>query len=302
MKQFKIIFSILLLVGIVFTSCKKNKEIIETEDTDLIDTTGSIAMIISHNSTDLSKIPADAIENAKETLHIAYGHTSHGSQLITGMNSLDGQTNLVGYKGDIYKWNEGGSDGALDIDDYFESGDLGHSGSIAWATSTRSYLALSENSDVNVIMWSWCGGCSDNTPAGIQTYLDYMDQLEKDFPNIKFVYMTGHTDISHDETLKASNKQIRDYCIENKKILYDFADIESYDPDGTYYEYVSDNCNYYNSAHEQQGNWAVEWQNTHTEGVDWYDCSASHSEALNGNRKAYAAWWLFARLAGWDGQ
>jgi hypothetical protein len=34
--------------------------------------------------------------------------------------------------------------------------------------------------------------------------------------------------------------------------------------------------------------------------VDWYECSAAHSQALNGNRKAYAAWWLWASLAGWN--
>jgi hypothetical protein len=26
----------------------------------------------------------------------------------------------------------------------------------------------------------------------------------------------------------------------------------------------------------------------------------SHSQPLNANQKAYAAWWLWARLAGWD--
>ena len=48
-------------------------------------------------------------------------------------------------------------------------------------------------------------------------------------------------------------------------------------------------------------NWATEWQASHTLNVDWYQCSAAHSQALNGNQKAYAAWHLWARLAGWDG-
>ncbi len=47
-------------------------------------------------------------------------------------------------------------------------------------------------------------------------------------------------------------------------------------------------------------NWAIDWQNSHTINVDWYDCSAAHSQPLNGNLKAYAAWWLWAKLAGWD--
>lgn len=44
--------------------------------------------IIDHNSTDITKIPQIAIEQAKINLHIAYGHTSHGSQLTTGMTGL----------------------------------------------------------------------------------------------------------------------------------------------------------------------------------------------------------------------
>ena len=27
-----------------------------------------------------------------------------------------------------------------------------------------------------------------------------------------------------------------------------------------------------------------------------------HTQALNGNLKAYAAWWLWARLGGWNGE
>ncbi len=49
------------------------------------------------------------------------------------------------------------------------------------------------------------------------------------------------------------------------------------------------------------GNWAMEWQDSHTEGVYWYYCSPAHTQPLNGNLKAYAAWWLWARLAGWAG-
>ncbi|PID57679.1 MAG: hypothetical protein CR986_08845 [Ignavibacteriae bacterium] len=257
-------------------------------------------IIINHDCAKLEPIPASAIEKAKQTLHIAYAHTSHGSQITKGMRDLEGQKNLKGYKGDIYGWSEGGIGDKLDIDDRFIGGDLGHNGNVSWAEPTRNYLK--KNTDVNVVIYSWCGGCSDNTPEGIQAYLDKMNELEQEFTNVKFVYMTGHRDIWADATLKANNQQIRDYCIANDKILYDFADIESYDPDGKYYEFANDNCDYYSGAGTGLlGNWATEWQDSHTEGVDWYDCSAAHSKPLNGNLKAYAAWWLWARLAGWQG-
>jgi len=262
----------------------------------------SQGIVIDHSCAKLSPIPESAILNAKQVLHIAYGHTSHGSQLITGMTGLIGQTSLIGYKGDVYQWNEGGVGGALDIDDEFAPGDLGHNGDVQWAAYTRSYLDDPENSGVNVIIWSWCGGCSDNTPSGIQTYLNTMNQLELEYPDVTFVYMTGHLDIWADALLKANNQQIRDFCINNNKVLYDFADIESYNPDGNYYLYATDNCDYYSSPGGTcLGNWAIEWQNSHTEGVDWYICSAAHTEALNGNLKAYSAWWLWCRIAGWNG-
>ena len=90
-------------------------------------------------------------------------------------------------------------------------------------------------------------------------------------------------------------------CLNNNKVLYDFADIESYSPDGTCYKNNADDaCNYYDEDGDSIGNWAVEYQNSHTEGVDWYDCEAAHSEPINANLKAYAAWWMFASFAGWN--
>ena len=37
------------------------------------------AIIVNHNCTDLSQITEQQIIDAKNILHIAYGHTSHGS-------------------------------------------------------------------------------------------------------------------------------------------------------------------------------------------------------------------------------
>ena len=263
-------------------------------------------IIIDHTCAKLAPIPESAILQARDSLHIAYGHTSHGSQLTRGMTALARQSvSLKGYKGGIYCW-EHYSDlephDCLDLHDYFRGGDLGHNGDTTWEQSTRDYLDNDPTAkDINVVIWSWCGGCSDNTPEGIQTYLDAMNQLEQDYPHITFVYMTGHADIWSDATLKANNQHIRDYCTANNKVLFDFEDIEHYDPDGNYFEYVNDNCDYYDSDFNKLGNWAVEWQNSHTEGVDWFNCDAAHTQPLNGNLKAYAAWHLWARLAGWAG-
>jgi hypothetical protein len=45
-------------------------------------------IIVDHTCTNLTAIPQMAIEAAKADLHIAYGHTSHGSQVTSGMDVL----------------------------------------------------------------------------------------------------------------------------------------------------------------------------------------------------------------------
>jgi hypothetical protein len=258
-------------------------------------------LVVDHRCTGFNNIPAEWINNAKQNLHIAYQHTSHGSQLIDGMSGLKN------WKGDQYAFNNGGSSGALDLHDYAIPGasDLGNPDRTSWSQATLNFLNDPNNSYVNVIIWSWCGEVSSADSADIQTYLDLMASLEITFPNVKFVYMTGHLDGSGaDGNLNQRNQQIRRYCRNNNKILYDFADIESYDPDGNFYldKMANDNCDYDSDNNgTRDKNWALDWQASHTENEDWYNCSAAHSQALNGNRKAYAAWWLWASLAGWDG-
>jgi hypothetical protein len=282
----KFYFSALILTMVLFTGCKKSDDLTLAHD-----------FIINHGSVKVTSIPSQWITAAKKNLHIAYGHTSHGSQLI------DGMTGLVNFKGTAFNWNNGGTGGALDLHDYAMSGDLGAPDRTTWAALTRTYL--SANPDVNVIIWSWCGEVSTATEADIVTYLNLMSGLEKDFKNVKFVYMTGHLDgTGLAGNLHLRNEQIRNYCKSNNKILFDFADIESYNPDGVYFgdKHPNDACDYdSNNDGNSDGNWAMEWQNSHTLGTDWYSCSSAHSQPLNANLKAYAAWWLWARLGGWDG-
>jgi PKD repeat protein len=267
-------------------------------------------IIINHSCTKLKSIPDTWINAAKQNLHIGYGTASHGAQIIFGMQEL------VKWSGGGSKYanNNGGTGGALDFRAY--AGDfagLGLATSLeydayqnvcwtCWNTATRVYLA--NHPEVNVMMWAWCWGAGESY-SHLDDYFTMMEALERDFPNVKFVYMTGHTGPSDGSSgfHPAGNKYIRDYCIAHNKILYDFYDIECYDPDGVYYgdKNVDCACNYdSNGDGSRDRNWAIDWQNAHP--GEWYQCEAPHSQPLNANLKAYAAWWLWARLAGWDGR
>lgn len=291
-----LVYLMLITITLLFSaSCESDSKPNAAREHPLDSNPGAI--IVDHTSIDIDAIPQAAIEQAKSSLHIAYGHTSHGSQLV------DGMTGLVGFKGALYSWNDGGTGGALDLRDKPSpmEGDLGAPNFTAWAAATHTYLDA--HADVNVIIWSWCGQLSSASEDNVLTYLSLMTTLESDFPGVKFVYMTGHLDgYGLTGNLHIRNEQIRAYCRAQNKILYDFADIESYDPDGVYFgdKDANDNCDYDGNGDNQfDGNWAIEWQNAHQ--GEWYTCTAAHTQPLNGNLKAYAAWWLWARLAGWEG-
>ncbi len=271
--------------------------------------TPSAAVIIDHTTANIWEIPEWAIEQAKANLHIAYGHTSHGSQLISGMGTEHGaqldefMTNNGATPG-LYLWNPGGTGGALDLRDrpFVGAYDLGNPDRYAWATATRNYLA--EHPECNVIIWSWCGQAA-TTLDNIDIYLNLMEELITDYPDVSFVFMTGHLDGSGEEgLLNLANEYIRSHCITHDRILYDFADIESYDPDQlvNYMPLLcNDNCDYDSDNNgSRDRNWALDWQATHIEGVDWWPSGAAHSQHLNGNLKGYAAWWLWAVLGGWN--
>jgi hypothetical protein len=265
---------------------------------------------------DFVAIPSYWINRARTDLHIAYWHTSHGSQLVTGMDELDA---FMGDSG-TYLYNNGGSGGVLDLeevsDDYAEShlSDNINGAGRNFDDTTRTYLDDAANNDVNVVMWSWCSLETDL--AIIDIYLSKMNQLETEYPDVHFIYMTGHLNGGGETgAVHLANERIRDYCRNNTKILYDFADIESYDPDDNYFldQGATDSCDY-----DGGGNWAEEWQAIHistgmtstsdtahsySNGGTWFHCSPSHASSAHvmGNMKVYGSWYLFAILAGWEG-
>jgi len=243
-------------------------------------------LIVNHANTALSSVSSEFIATAKSSFKIAYGHTSHGSQIVTGMGVLEGQDSNYSYSAD-------GSGGSLYLNESLLSGDLGSD----WETQTRALLNRPGN-DINMVMWAWCGQLSSMSDAEVNGYLQKMDKLEQDFPSVIFVYFTGHLDGSGKSgTLNINNEKIRAFAIAYNKVLFDFADIESYDPAGSYYldQAANDNNDY------TGGNWSQNWCAANSGSALCATNSCAHSQSLNCNLKARAFWWMMARLAGWGG-
>ncbi len=237
------------------------------------------AIIADHNDVPLfEQIPSSVINQVQDNYRLFYGHTSHGSQIVTGMGMLRDENIL-------YDFNNG--EGTLIIQEY--GSDLGDGSGTppSWFTVTCNHLDQPD-CPTNVVMWSWCGGASYASEVNINNYLYYMTQLETDYPGVTFIYMTGHLDgTGPTGILYRNNNLIRDYCALNDKVLFDFADIESYDPDGNYYPDESDFCN-----------WCYSWCESNP--CDMCPEYCAHSHCLNCYLKGKAFWWMMATIAGWQ--
>ena len=67
------------------------------------------AIIIDHNCTGLGQVPAAWITQAKSQLKASYGHTSHGSQIISGMDVIKNPA------GSLYWWDHNGTQGGSPV-------------------------------------------------------------------------------------------------------------------------------------------------------------------------------------------
>ena len=105
-------------------------------------------VIIDHTCTDINQIPQQWIETAKSNLRISYGHTSHGSQLVTGITAI---RDFIGTPY-TFTYSSGYSAGVF-LNDGVPSGDLGNPDRTTWAQLTRNFLNQAGN-DRNIVMWS----------------------------------------------------------------------------------------------------------------------------------------------------
>jgi hypothetical protein len=303
--------------------------------------------VVDHNHTDLSQIPNEWINAAKTNLKIRYFRRSHGSQIDKG--GMSALTNYSAEYNSKYAFSK--LDAAKNNNDvlYLSTQASNEWNSLdfendTWVAITRNYLDDVANADINVIMWAWS---SDFWECSATQYVNDMEMLigeygpggskilsgERTVP-VTFVFQTacGQQSSERNRLVYAGNQIIREHCSSYNRILFDFRDLENYDPDGNYYgdgnpdgtytsirmlgddlSYESDSTN--TSYENGRGNWGLEWMNRNpsselTALANNNICQeCAHSDRLESNNednsrlhcvlKGKAAWWLWARLAGW---
>lgn len=318
----------LLILPLIFITCKSgNKK--DTKEKELV---GKPAYIADHHiakDSVLRSIPEKYIDLARTTLHIAYQHTSHGTHVSRGLFGLpdfkEGDKLLFGIT------NNAPENGKLDFHDYalqeyapkdIDGSDLSRD-ETAFIQTTRNFLDDPVNSNINVVMWSWCNIAGHKVT---KHYLPGMDSLIAEYgPGgskigdgegkrkipVTFIFMTGHANAGDNNGVgnpEDQAKLITGYCEKNHQYCLDYYSIDTHDMSDNYWKDAGDNGN----SALYGGNFYMDWQNNHKMGIDWYEnrkspggevtFGAHNTQHITANRKAFAMWWILARIAGWDGK
>lgn len=245
-------------------------------------------IIINHESTDLVTIPAEWINTVQSQVKWHYAHTSHGGQLLTGLNLIEGTD--TAYNVDIRDSALPTTADALCVFNGQEN-ETYITPELYWATAsgmndTRS--VLNNNPVINVSQWSFCTQLESASESYATAYLDSMETLEQEYPNVTFVYMTGNAQATGSSGYNRylRNEQIREYCRTHNKVLYDFADLDCW--------WLNDTTGVWEFSSYTYNDQEIPVQHPHYNGSE-----SGHTTLESCTQKGKATWWMLAEITGW---
>ncbi len=191
------------------------------------------AQVFDHHHIDVEELSSGCLDQLKSGDFVFhYAHRSHGSQIIVGANSLEGDLADLRFADSycsvpdeadaLWMWDgmtpETGN--LIPQEDYWDSED--------GLNELRGILE--SNPEITYSMWAWSFEINEQSEQTIDGYLEVIDALEDEFPAVRFVYMTGPaaTDEFMAENNAERNAQIRDHAEANGKLLYDFEELDTY--------------------------------------------------------------------------
>ncbi len=241
--------------------------------------------VIDHQCTDLAQIPLVRIQRVQNNIKMHYAHQSHGLQLLTGLNMIEfgnsayadtaGARTLPAVPGSLCIL-----DGGYVLPDQY------------WSTAggmNRTRKILLGHPSINVSVFCRCSELNSASESYAQAYLDSMSHLEAEFPNVTFVYTTGNacaTTGGEGYNRHLRNEQIRQYCAVNDKVLYDFADLDSW--------WFNPNTQAWEQATYVYEGTVVPVQHPQFVSPECGLCGHSNRESCI--QKGKAVWWLLASI------
>lgn len=246
-------------------------------------------IIVDHTSiVRFSSLTDTEIDAVQSNFRWHYAHTSHGSQLTTGLSRLeDGDPRLDVARGSRYLPTVSSAlnifdgqehDTYITPDEYWES-----TGGIQY---TRN--VLNNNPTINVSAWSWCCQADYYSDAQIQEYLDAMTAFELEFPDVTFVYLTGNAQgtASNGYRRFLHNNMIREWVSESdNRVLFDFAELDSWWLNGSQWEQAT--YDHWNGR---------EWVSVPVEHPQFDGNAAGHTTYESCEQKGKAVWLMFDEI------
>jgi hypothetical protein len=236
---------------------------------------------VDHRCVDAtdSGIPQAALDRARR-LKVVLGHESVGFNVVQGIELLSQQLPQR-YRIDVgHDVQAGWYGGNVGLGEFFVRNMANVPGK-AQAFEQRLGGGVGGAVDVASLKLCWADlQQRSDADAAFKTYIDVMERMATRYPKVKFVFWTLplRKEAMLNEKRERFNQLMRDYAKAHDVVLFDIADIESHQPDGT-------------AVKDQNGREAM-WGN--------YTNDGGHLNDDGKVRVARAWWWLTARLAGWS--